>query len=128
MVKQTDHEDSGDLDLTVTEADTAEMDSEFWNAYRALDREALFAETLEHLRISGQPLTIRALAQALPPTHDLETLSYWLAMARQAGIAIDDQDETVELFDEDHGWTRFHLPTVQLSHGSLADLEPGSLE
>ncbi|MCG8649732.1 MAG: DUF3375 domain-containing protein [Pirellulales bacterium] len=128
LVKQIDQNDSGDLDLTVSEADPEKMDDEFWHAYNALDRAQLFESTIEHLRAVGKPLTMGELAEALPPTHDLETLAYWLAMARQAGIAIADREESFGLFDEKDGWTQFHVPTVQISHGLIADLDPGSLE
>jgi hypothetical protein len=68
------------------------------------------------------------LARALPPTHDLETLAYWLAMARQAGFEIDRQTESIDLFSQHDGWTRFHVPKVQLSYTTVADLNSGSLE
>lgn len=128
LVKQIDQEGSNDLDLTVTEADPTEMDEEFWQAYNALDRTQLFQSTLDHLRASGRPVTLGELVEALPPAHDLETLAYWLAIARQAGIEIDDREESFELFDEKVGWTRFHVPHVLMSHESIADLDPGSLE
>lgn len=128
LVKQVESDDSADLDLTVSEANPAEMDDEFWQAYNALDRAQLFESTVSQLQASGRPLTIGELVQALPPTHDLETLAYWLAMARQAGIEIDDREESIELFDEQDGWTRFHVPVVEISYGSATDLDSGSLE
>jgi uncharacterized small protein (DUF1192 family) len=128
LVKQIDEDSSDDLDLTVIEANPSEMDDEFWQAYNALDRARLFESTLDHLRATGKPLSIGELVEALPPTHDLETLAYWLALARQAGIEIDDREESFELFDEKQGWTRFHVPAVQISHDVLAGLDPGNLE
>lgn len=128
LSKQFDPDSAGDLDLEVAEADPNQMDEEFWQAYRALNRAELFESTVAHLQASGQPLTIGELARALPPTHDLETLAYWLAMARQAGIAIDEQTESIDLQDESNCWTRFHFPVVTFGYGSIKDLEPGSLE
>jgi hypothetical protein len=128
LVKQADQSDAGELDLTVAEADPAAMDAEFREAFHALDRARLFESTLAQLRAAGKPLTIGELAAALPPTHDLETLSYWLAMARQAGIALGDLEETIDLFEDATGWTRFHVPKVELAHGSISDLESGNLE
>lgn len=126
LVKQIGDSGGDDLQLSVSEADPAKMDDEFWQAYRALDLEQLFETTLAQLRAAAKPLTLRELAEALPPTHDLETLAYWLAMARQAGIAIHDQTESIDLQDDD-GWTRFHVPAVELDYGSVKDLESGSL-
>jgi hypothetical protein len=128
LAKQIDQEGANDLELTISEADPNQMDDEFWQAYRALNRAQLFESTVAHLQLSNIPLTIGELAKALPPTHDLETLAYWLAMARQAGIEIDEQSEAVDLQDECHGWTRFHVPAVELGYGSIKELEPGSLE
>jgi hypothetical protein len=93
-----------------------------------LDRAQLFESTVEYLRTTGKQFTIGELANALPPTHDLETLAYWLAMARQAGIEVEDRTETIDLFDEQDGATRFHVPRVQMTHGSVSDLDSGSLE
>lgn len=128
LFKDVSDEESGDLDLTVSEADPALMDEEFWRAYRALDRRQLFDATVNQLRLSGLPLTIRALTAALPPSHDLETLAYWLAMGREAGIEVDDENEVIDLFNEDDGWTRFYVPTVELTFAAVHKLEPGSLE
>lgn len=128
LVKEVGNGDSEDLDLTVSEANPAEMNEEFWNAYRALDRTQLFEATVAHLRQSGEPLTIGALAAALPPSHDLETLAYWLAMAREAGLDIDDEDEVIDLFDEKAGWTRYFVPTAELTSAAAEKLNPGNLE
>jgi len=128
LFKDVSDDESGDLDLTVSEADPAQMDDEFWRAYRALDRSQLFDATVNQLRSSGVPLTIRALAAALPPSHDLETLAYWLALAREVGVEIDDKNEMIDLFNEDEGWTRFYVPTVELTFAAVHKLEPGSLE
>jgi len=128
LVKQIDGNESGDLDLTLSEADPSRMDDEFWNAYRALDRVRLFESTIAHLWTTGRPLTIAELAEALPPTHDLETLAFWLTMARQAGIEVDDHVEVIELFDEQEGWFRFRVPSVQLTYEFAVQLDPGSIE
>lgn len=128
LFKEINDEELGDLELTVAEADLGQMDEEFWRAYRALDRRHLFDATVNQLRVTGAPLTIRALAEALPPTHDLETLAYWLAMAREAGASVNYEDEVIDLFTEEEGWTRFYVPLVELTFGAVHKLEAGSLE
>jgi hypothetical protein len=128
LVKQIDQIKGGELNLTVSEANPAEMDGELWQALRALDRANLFETTIKHLQASGQPLTIGELAKALPPTHDLETLAYWLAMARQAGVEIDERTETIDLQNDIADWTRFHVPTLELGFEAVKDLEPGGFE
>ncbi len=128
LVKQLSADASEELDFTCDEADPTSLDAEFWLAYEALDREQLFQTTLEHLQASRQPLTIGDLAAALPPHHDLETLAYWLAMAREAGIEIKQETETIELFDDDGEWTRFQTPLVDLTSAAVEALDSGSLE
>lgn len=128
LAKQVELDDADELDLTLSEVGPEGIDAEFWQAFHALDRAQLFECTVAYLCDVGRPLTIGELAQALPPTHDLETLAYWLAMARQAGIEVGDRQEAVDAFDEHEGWTRFHLPKVQITHAAVSDLNPGSLE
>jgi hypothetical protein len=128
LVKQIGQDTSADLELAVSEADPTQLDEEFWQAYRALNRKQLFESTLARLRATGQPLTIGELAKALPPTHDLETLAYWLAMAREAGLPLDERVETVDLLGVDQTWTRFHVPSVELDQKSIEALNSESLE
>ena len=128
LVKQIDQAGDGELNLTVSEADPAEMDCELWQALRALNRAELFERTLAHLQTSGLPLTIGGLAAALPPTHDLETLAYWLAMAREAGLEIDERTESIDLQNESTGWTRFRVPAVELEYAAVKGLESGGIE
>lgn len=129
QVKQIADDSRKDLDLTVTEANPAEMNDEFWQAFHALDRAQLFELTIEALRAAGQSLSLKELAEALPPTHDLETLAYWLAMARQAGVPIDEHQEVIDLQDGINGSkTRFHVPVIELSHSIVSALDSGRLE
>jgi len=104
------------------------MGDEFWRAYRALDREELFRRTLQELQQSGQKLTIGQLAKAIVPTHDLETLAFWLAMARQAGLELGQGVQSIDLSDPDDGDTRFEVPWVELSGPDVQDLKAESLE
>ncbi|MCB1098865.1 MAG: DUF3375 domain-containing protein [Verrucomicrobiae bacterium] len=131
LVKDATTKQEDELDLSVSSADPTLMDDEFWHAYRSLDRAALFQSTIDHLQASGRPLTIGELAAALPPSHDLETLSYWLAMARECGIEITGAEETIDLPNDQgdgNGWTRFTTPRVELTHAGVAELDAGKME
>lgn len=128
LIKETPGNEQEDLDLTVKEADPAAMNEEFWAAYYALDRAALFNSTLNLLKERGDALTIGDLAEALPPTHDLETLAYWLVLAREAGISIEDGEEQIDLFNEDDGWTRFQTPKIHLAIANVDGLTPENIE
>lgn len=128
LVKQVDEAETEELDLSPSEADPRDMDDEFWRAYRALDRAALFEATIAQLKALGKPLSLGDLARALPPTHDLETLVYWLAMAREAGVPINQGEEVIDLFHEEDGWTRFHAPLFELTQRSAEQLASDNLE
>ena len=128
LIKQAEQSEVNELELTPREANPNEMDDEFWQAYHALNRSQLFENTLNHLLETGTPLSIGELAKALPPTHDLETLAYWLAMARQAGLDVREESEVVDLGDESQGITRFYVPEVKLTSDRIQDLGASSLE
>lgn len=128
LVKEVEQDDHQDLDFTVVEASPEEMGDEFWESYRALDRTQLFYLTIASLRKADAPLSIKSLAEVLPPTHDLETLAYWLAMARQAGIELSDKHETIDFTQEEGASTRFRVPKVEISYTQAEQLDPGDLE
>lgn len=128
LVKDTSTDTLDDLDFNAQQADFDSMDEEFWQAYRALDRARLFEETIEFLKTVNKPVTLKQLAEALPPTHDLETLTYWLAIVREAGIPIDESEQHVDLLDEEEGWTRFHVPQIEMSFADVSELESGAIE
>jgi len=128
LPKQIGEETTDKLELEVKEADPNAMDDEFWNAYHALNRTELFRRTLEHLEVNPSPSTIGELAVALPPSHDLETLAFWLAMARQAGMPLADTTETVDLANDKDERTRFRIPALKVNYEAVKDLKVESLE
>lgn len=119
-VKSLDGGGDAELLLTTQYADLDQVEDEFWQAFEGLDREALLARTLQTLEHSGQPMTLAALAQALPPgAHDLETLTLWLDLALESGAAFDaEQEEHITTHDQDSAW-RFTVPRVALDAGAL---------
>ncbi|MDD2609019.1 MAG: DUF3375 domain-containing protein [Giesbergeria sp.] len=116
--------------LTSHYADLSQVEDEFWQAFGGLDRQALLEQTLAVLEQNGQPMTLAALAQALPPgEHDLETLTFWLSIAREAGTqpeATDTEHITTEDRSNDaaapgnhHPHWRFTVPRVALDAASV---------
>lgn len=120
-------EAEADLDLSERSSDLGELGQDFWMAFQALDRSELFFKTLAHLQASERALTLKELAEALPPTHDLETLSYWLAMAREAGVPMGEEGEEIDLQDESDGWFRFLVPSASLSFSDAQNLNSETL-
>ena len=115
--------------ITIAErgSQLGEMGEDFWQAFQALDRAKLFEDTLATLRESGRPLTLGELSRALPPTHDLETLAYWLGMAREAGIVLGDEVEHIDLDDEEEGGFRFAVPATHLDFQTSQTLDADKL-
>ncbi len=111
------------LNLQVNPGDLAQLDDAFWQAFDGLDRDTLVADTLALLAEAGQPLTLAQLASQLPPSHDLETFALWLAMAREAGITIDESaQEHITLSDDDGRRWQFSVPATALNHSALKDI------
>lgn len=122
------------LDFSSQTATIDEIDPAFWLAFDALDREALARDTLLALEAAGRPLTLAELAERLPPTHDLETLSVWVQMAASAGCPIADGREIViaearatEMPGSDQSpdpsWLRFDVPVIRFDHDLLVAAE-----
>ena len=94
-----------------------------------LDRQALFLATLAHLRAIARPQSLGELSRALPPRYDLESLLYWLALARETDATETTPPETVELLDAaTTRATRFTVPSVALAADALSALPPENLE
>lgn len=121
--KSLDGGEQAALLLTTQYTDLGQMDSEFWQAFEGLDRDALVQRTLQTLAEQGQPMTLAELAAALPPgEHDLETFALWLAMAREAGVALQPGEEQIDTGDGGQHW-RFTVPRVALDSAQLAHRE-----
>ncbi len=112
-----------ELLLTTHYADLDQVEDEFWQALEGLDRQALLQQTLAVLEHSGQPMTLAALAEALPPDeHDLEALTLWMAVACEAGLAWGDGQEQITTTDPQQSpaqeW-RFTVPHVALDAAAV---------
>jgi Protein of unknown function (DUF3375) len=121
--KSLDDGQADDLELSRKIADLNQVDDDFWRSFAALDRQALVRETLALLKRSGRALSIAELASFLPPTHDLESLTVWLTMAREAGVVFGEGAEAVEVVCTEGPRLRFQVPFVELSAEAMPDME-----
>lgn len=121
--------EEGELDLSEAGGGLDDLTDDFWSAFDALDRPALFSQTMAFLRNSGQSFTVGGLAEALPPSHDLETLAYWLGLAREAELPFppDGERETFDLQDREGATLRFTVPTVRLNAAAVEHIHPEAL-
>ncbi len=119
-IKSLDGGGESELLLTTRYASLDQVEDEFWQAFEGLDRQALLEKTLTLLTQTDQPLTLADLAQALPPgEHDLETLALWLALAREAGVPLDDDAPEHITLEHDHQPWRFTVPRAQLNRQAV---------
>jgi hypothetical protein len=96
---------------------------------RELDRVELYNNTLDWLKAQDTPQTVGALAEALPPEFDLETLGFWLGLARDSEALFNRDEETVDLQSADakHA-TRFRFPRVELDANAVAKIHHENIE
>ena len=94
---------------------------------RELDRGALFDATLKWLQGQDRPQTVASLAEAMPPEFDLETLAFWLNIARESGAAFEIARAVVDLSDE-AAVTRFYFPRVELAAHAVAGIDREQIE
>ena len=94
-----------------------------------LDRGELYRATLNVLREQGRPLTVAQLAEHLPPEYDLETLAYWLTLAREGDAVFTPDGQAIELVSQENPErTRFRLPKVELSAATIENIVYQNLE
>lgn len=115
--------DSQDLDLSVRPPDLTTVDPEFWDALNGLDRNALRQATLEILTLAGRPLSLSEIAEQLPPTHDLETLTVWLGLAHAADLPVGAEQELIDVDAEDGTRWQFTVPMVHLTAAAIAPID-----
>lgn len=121
--KSIEGDEKAALELVDQGIDLDEVEEEFWEAFDALDRQALVDDTLALLNARNENLTIAQLAKALPPEHDLETFTLWLGMAREAELPLDERQEQIELTDNHGKRLRFTLPRVEMSAAALNPID-----
>lgn len=118
--KEATSDSDEDLDLSALEARIDDVGVDFWAALDGLDRPALHRETLAALENSQDGLTLGSLAEVLPPTHDLETLAYWLSLGRETEAIFSEKRETLEIEDRNGIPTRFDIPRITLAAAEVA--------
>lgn len=120
-------ETKSDFDLSETIGSMDDVGEEFWNALDGLDRAALHQDTLRMLETMNRSLSLGELADALPPTHDLETLAFWLGLGRESEAEFSSAREAFEVMDRHRMLTRFDVPLIALDAAAVARVDPDTL-
>jgi hypothetical protein len=121
--KSATEEQEQSLELSGQGVDLEDVDEEFWRAFDGLDREALYRQTVDVLKVTDHPMSVGELASHLPPTHDLETIALWLAMAREAEVEISEDREAVDITDSNGQKLRFHVPRLTLTRHDAESID-----
>ena len=110
--------DSGQIhfDLQGKAVNLGDIEDDFWESFDSFDEEKTIKETLGLLAKTKRPMSISDLVKYLSPTtHDLETISLWVWMAREASIPISSEREEFEIIDEENRKTLFRVPKIMLT-------------
>jgi len=116
-----------ELDLSASEAPIEDMSEDFWMALDGLDRLALYRDTLTALETAKEGLSLGSLAATLPPTHDLETLAYWLGLGRETETAFSEERESFDIQDRNGVPTLFNVPRIALNAEEVSRVSPDAL-
>lgn len=121
--KSAAEEQTQALELSEQNVNLEDVDEEFWRAFDGLDREALYQDTAALLKVTDRAMSISDIASHLPPTHDLETIALWLAMAREAEVDITEARETIDITDSAGQTLRFHVPHLTLTRHDVESID-----
>ncbi|MDA0791323.1 MAG: DUF3375 family protein [Proteobacteria bacterium] len=137
-LKSLDDESAQPLSLMPKQARLDEFEEDFWASLDTLDRHELFQQTCETLEASQGPMTVGEVATALRPAHDLESIAFWISLARVAGLPFSEDRETFvtaaapgQAPEERSGLVsgggrsqlRFTVPRVDLTASALKNLD-----
>ena len=129
LPKQSSETKRSALDLQEQGGDVIDLDENFWASYESLDRAALFSDTLAFLEQRWKPATLADLAQIAPKKHDLESVAYWITLAREAGTTLDlDKEEHFTIEAEGEPATAFTTPHVELTADALRKINRETLD
>lgn len=126
LCKEFAEKSDENLDLTIKTNERPQLDPDFWNSYNTLDREALYQKTITFLKRQNHTVSIAALHSLCPPEHDLEAISYWISLAREANLAFSEARETLIIQHADKR-IAFDIPKVQLELEKIEQVERENL-
>ncbi len=125
--KQFSHNTSEDLDLLPQDGQLDDMDDEFWESFDSLNQAALFSQTTKLLASHRGNMSIADIAEHLPPSHDLESISLWLSMAMASDTVESDKTESFCIKADENNQSdktvRFTTPKVALNHAAMSNID-----
>jgi hypothetical protein len=127
-VKEVLDTDDLALDLSEQYTNLDDFEGDFWSSFNSLDRSALLADTCDYVSTQDRALSVSDLAKHFEPQHDLESITLWLSLAREAECPIPKKTDSFELRPDAHTRIRYTVPRVSLSKDTLATINWESFE
>ncbi len=121
--KSVDPGGTPDLNLEKQAMRIDDIEDEFWEAFDDLDQEELIRKTMDVLLSSDEKMSLSELSKDLMSSHDLETLSFWIGMAREAGLPVLGERELIDYQNRSGQWFRFNVPKVELTGKALKSID-----
>lgn len=112
-------EDAQPLQLVPQEANLEEIDSEFWLTFDTLDKEQLYLLTMSFLKQTPTGASLSELSEQLISDHDLESIAFWITLAREAEAQFELKTETFELTVSDGTSLTYTTPDIMLTAEKL---------
>ncbi|MDP0496537.1 MAG: DUF3375 family protein [Verrucomicrobiota bacterium JB024] len=122
----TDIEEAA-LNLEQQQGSLDQLEEDFVACDDDLDTLVLYQNTLDYLRKNRSSHRLSELATALPPEYDVETLAYWLALAREAECQVGPDMETFTLEYEYERAVDFTAPLLALDAEAVSAVDPEHL-
>jgi hypothetical protein len=118
-VKEVQTEEDTPLDLSENYAHLDDLGGEFWSSFDSLDRGALLQDTRDYLNNAEQAVPVSTLAKHFKPQHDLETITLWLSLAREAELPLGTETEEFNLTTQTGERLKYTVPRVDLGGDAL---------
>jgi hypothetical protein len=130
-----------DLDLLPKDGQIDSLEDDFWQEFEGLNQAALYSQTMDVLANSQKsPMAISELCKAIEPSHDLESIALWLAMA-MASESLDTSQgqpmltdynsdqiiglatEQIEMMQKDQTKVQFTVPIIKLTQQAMSKID-----
>ncbi len=125
--KQFSQNETDHLDLLPQDGQLDDMDDEFWESFDGLNQAALFSQTTQLLANHQGNMSIADIAEHLPPSHDLEAISFWLSMAMACDTIVPDQTESFCIRPDEKNKSgksvKFTTPKVTLNQEAITNMD-----
>lgn len=139
--KEWKTESEEDLNLLPKDGRIDSLADDFWQEFEGFNQAAFYSQTMGVLVNSTQSsMAISDLCKAIPPSHDLESITLWLAMALESDTLdssnsqsmlndatnvplLGSVTEQVDVKQSDESLFRFTVPKINLTEEAMSKID-----